>query len=76
MSKLTLSVDDSVVERAKRYAKTRGVSISELVEAYLDLVSRRRGVTAETPVLRSLRGTLRGANPEDYRRHLARKYRG
>jgi len=66
MSKLTLSVDDSVVERAKRYAKTRGVSISELVEAYLDLVSRRRGVTAETPVLRSLRGTLTGANPEDY----------
>jgi len=76
MSKLTLSVDDVVIERAKRYAKTRGVSISELVEAYLDLVSRRRGITAEAPVLRSLRGTLTTANPQDYTRHLARKYRG
>jgi len=76
MSKLTLSVDDSVIERAKRYARTRGVSVSELVESYLDLVSRRtEAKQADTPVLRSIRGILKKADPEDYKRHLVRKYR-
>ena len=76
MSKLTLSVDNSVVQRAKRYARTRGVSVSELVENYLDLVSRRvEGQDADTPVLRSIRGILKKADPEDYKRHLLRKYR-
>jgi hypothetical protein len=31
MSKLTLSIDDAVVSRAKRYARLRGVSVSALV---------------------------------------------
>jgi len=76
MSKLTLSVDDSVVQRAKRYARTRGVSVSELVEGYLDLVSRRvEEKQADTPVLRSIRGILKKADPEDYKRYLVRKYR-
>jgi len=33
MTKLTLSVDEGVVERAKRYAAGRGTSVSRLVEA-------------------------------------------
>ena len=40
MGKLTLSVDASVVKRAKDYAARRGTSVSRLVESYLDLVSR------------------------------------
>jgi hypothetical protein len=74
VSKLTLSIDEAVVERAKRYAKVRRVSVSELVEAYLDLLSRP-AMPADAPVLRSLRGTLKRADPSDYKRHLARKYR-
>ncbi len=35
MSKLTLSVDGEVVARAKCHAKRRGVSVSQMVEAYL-----------------------------------------
>lgn len=38
-SKLTLSVDDGVVRRAKRYARARGTSISRLVERFLALVA-------------------------------------
>jgi len=40
VGKLTLSVDPSVVKRAKDYAARRGTSVSRLVESYLDLVSR------------------------------------
>jgi hypothetical protein len=39
MAKLTLSVDDRVISRAKQYAKQRGLSISGMVEAYLAAVA-------------------------------------
>jgi hypothetical protein len=74
VSKLTLSIDEAVVERPKRYAKVRRVSVSELVEAYLDLLTRPAR-QADAPVLRSIRGTLKRADLSDYKRRLARKYR-
>lgn len=76
MSKLTLSVNDEVVSRAKEYAKRRGVSISEMVEAYLGAVAGPLvPATRDCPVLSSLRGSLNKADRADYRDHLAAKYR-
>lgn len=76
-TKLTLSIDPSVVVRAKRYAKRSGVSISRMVETYLDSVTRpSAGEMPETPVLNSLRGMLKGADPDAYRKHLVKKYLG
>ena len=76
MSKLTLSVDGRVVARAKRYAKQRGASISEMVEAYLAAVAGPPSqVTRDAPILRSLRGSLKKADVESYKRRLAIKYR-
>ena len=75
MAKLTLSVDDSVVRQAKRYARARGTSVSRLVETYLDLLSEPGATGADPPVLRQLRGLLRSADLGDHRRHLRRKYR-
>jgi hypothetical protein len=73
VAKLTLSVDERVVSVAKRYAKQRGVSISAMVEAYLASVAAPSAQDA--PVLRSVRGLLRGAELGDYKQHLERKYR-
>lgn len=76
MAKLTLSVDDRVIVRAKRYAKLRGVSVSQMVETYLSSVAEPVSATpGATPVLRSVRGVLRNAAVSDYRKHLASKYR-
>jgi len=75
MSKLTPSVDEAVIRRAKRYAKKQGVSVSEMVEAYLSAVAGpSTRATADTPVLRSVRGILKKADVRDYQRHLANKY--
>lgn len=75
MGKLTLNVDDGVVSRAKRYAKQRGVSVSEIVEAYLATLVDPPSVTLDAaPILRSVRGVLRKASLADYRKHLAAKY--
>jgi len=76
MAKLTLSVDHRVVSRAKQYAKRRGVSVSKMVEGYLAAVAEPPSSTTEAaPILRSIRGILRHADIDDYRKHLAAKYR-
>ncbi len=77
MSKLTLSVDDRVVSRAKRFAKQQGVSVSAMAEAYLSAVSDPSPHTPENspPILRSLRGVLKKGDPEAYRKYLVAKYR-
>ena len=74
MAKLTLSVEKDTISRAKRYAKREGVSISEMVETYLAEVAGRAGRMRETPILRSVRGVLKRADVEEYRKHLAKKY--
>jgi Family of unknown function (DUF6364) len=74
MPKLTLSVDEAVVKRAKRYAAAQGTSVSKLVERYLDLMARPFEMSDAPPVLRLLRGSARGARAEGYRKHLDRKY--
>ncbi len=76
MAKLTLSVDNRVVSRAKQYAKLRGVSVSKMVEAYLAAVAEPPSpVTGAAPILRSLRGVLKSADIDEYRKHLTAKYR-
>ena len=75
MSKLTLSVDETVIARAKEYAKRRGASVSKLVEDYLDFLSEPPKSKTDAPVLRELRGSLKRAGSEEYKRYLVRKYR-
>ena len=76
MSKLTLSVDSRVISQAKRYAKLRGVSISEMVESYLGAIAEPPSPIAhDAPILRSMRGSLKTASIDEYRKHLTTKYR-
>lgn len=74
MAKLTLSVDDGVISRAKQYAKLHGVSVSQIVEAYLAAVAEPPSTSAPAPVLRSVRGLLKHSSVNQYREHLAGKY--
>ncbi len=69
--KLTITVDSDLVPRAKRYARSRGISLSSLIETELrDLVSE------EAPSFASRwRGKFKPAEREDPRYEaLARKY--
>jgi Family of unknown function (DUF6364) len=79
MSKLTLSVDEDVVLRAKRYAEQQGTSVSRLVETYLDALARPPAVQDKDlpPVTRRLSGILKGGqfDRKEYIDYLERKYR-
>jgi hypothetical protein len=76
MAKLTLSVDAEIISRARRYAARHKVSISGLVGNYLSAVTEQPPSEKKLPpVLSSVRGILRSANTEHYKRYLAKKYR-
>jgi len=73
-TKLTLRVEERLIERAKAYAKESGRSVSQLIADYLALLPERPGggLARLAPIVRSLRGLLRGADVDraDFRRHL------
>jgi hypothetical protein len=77
-TKLTLRIDEELIERAKSHARQSGKSVSQLVADYLELLPPPEQPTTRrlTPIVESLRGALAGSglDEEDYRRHLEEKY--
>ncbi|WP_179353864.1 DUF6364 family protein [Winogradskyella vidalii] len=57
--KLTLSLDNTIIEKAKKYAKSNNVSLSKLIESYLaTLTKQKRDSTKITPLVESLSGVI------------------
>ena len=77
-TKLTLRMDKSLIQRAKSYSNRSGKSVSQIVADYFALLDDEssREVFDLTPIVRSLKGSLRNAavNKEDYRQYLEDKY--
>jgi hypothetical protein len=78
-TKLTLRLDEDTIERAKNYAKDKKISLSSLIENYLNFVTAASEEAAEiTPFVKSLSGAV--ALPEGYdekeayKKHLLEKY--
>lgn len=47
LAKLTLTVDQEVVERAKRYAKRKHRSVSRIIEDYLRIISMEESLGSD-----------------------------
>jgi len=77
-TKLTLRLDEALIDKAKRHSKQSGKSISQLVADYFALIESEGDIsgTELTPRVRGLLGSLKGATvtEEDYRRHLEKKH--
>lgn len=63
-TKLTLTVEKTVIERAKSYAKKTGRSLSELIENYLETITEENNNTDLSPKLQKLVGSVK--LPEDF----------
>lgn len=65
-TKLTLRLNESVIKRAKVYARNHNVSLSKVVESYLDNITKaENGEEVEiSPLIESLSGVIN--LPEDY----------
>ncbi len=54
-SKLTLKLNERVIERAKEYALNKKLSLSRLIENYLDLLTREQEDNLEiSPFVKSI----------------------
>lgn len=77
-TKLTLKLDNSVIEQAKTYAKKKNTSLSKLIESYLGLLVDPQNVQEVTPLVKSLSGVIDLPKnfdyKKDYKKHLTNKY--
>jgi hypothetical protein len=71
-TKLTLTLDDQVIQKAKRYAKAKGQSVSELVESYFKSIAAQENASADelTPTVKSLMGSFKAPKQLDYKKIL------
>jgi hypothetical protein len=75
MQRLSLDPDTEVTARVRRYAGEEGTSLAELAGADLSAGRPPDQVQNDgTSILNSLRGVLKQADQEDYRKHLREKY--
>jgi hypothetical protein len=75
-TKLTLSIDPELIEKARRYSRNRGTSISQIVSRFLAALPDEGQEEEYTPTVRRLLGILPPeADLAEYHRHLEEKYR-
>lgn len=75
LTKLTLSIDKVVIERAKQYAQKTGRSLSDLVETYLEsLVESDKDPDSKElpPKLRRLLGSVKISADLDHKKEIRR----
>lgn len=77
-TKLTLNLNKSVIEQAKSYAKSNHVSLSKLIENYLDSLYRNSDSADEiSPLVASLTGVIPSDSvneKKEYTDYLIEKY--
>lgn len=78
--KLTLKLDEGVIEKAKGYAKSKKTSLSALIENYLQkITSSKKEQQKITPLVKSLSGIIDLPKDFDHKKeysdHLLIKYK-
>lgn len=74
-TKLTLTIDQSVIEKAKRYAKDKERSLSSLIENYLKALTKENNPNEIelTPIVKSLKGSFTAPKDLDYKKELSNR---
>lgn len=71
-TKLTLTIEQSVIEKAKKYARKRERSLSDLIENYLKTLTGGSVNNEDdlTPIVKSLRGSFKLPKNFNYKKEL------
>jgi len=77
-TKLTLRLDDSLIESAKRYAAQSGKSVSRIVSDYFTVIKNEQMNEGPslTPAVLALKGLLKNskASEADYHEYIEKKH--
>jgi hypothetical protein len=79
-TKLTLKLDKEIINQAKRYAESRKISLSKLIEIYLQLLTKESSEKDNiSPLVESLSGVIELPknydDKYDYSEYLTQKYK-
>ena len=79
-TKLTLKLEETVIEKAKKYAKNHRTSLSKLIENYLlNITNDKQKEEKITPLVKSLSGIINLSkdydHKKDYSDFLLNKYK-
>jgi len=79
-TKLTLRLRKSVIERAKQYAQNHRISLSKMIESYLESITTQKAKNIEiSPLVESLSGVIDLNTDFDYKNeysnYLTEKYK-
>jgi hypothetical protein len=74
-TKLTLTIEQSVIEKAKKYAKNKDRSLSNLIENYLKALTKESSSNEIelTPIVKSLKGSFTAPKNFDYKKELTNR---
>lgn len=73
--KLTLSLNQNIIEKAKKYAKRNKTSLSKMIETYFDSLTSAQNDEGEiviTPLVESLCGVIELPKDFDYKKSKAK----
>ena len=72
-TKLTITVEQSIIEKAKAYAKEKGRSLSDIIENYLKTITKDEVITEEiSPLVSSLKGSFKAPKNFNYKKELSK----
>jgi len=79
-TKLTLKLNEDIIEKAKEYAKAKKTSLSDLIENYLQkLTTDKKNNNTITPLVKSLSGVISLSknynDKKEYTNYLTNKYK-
>jgi len=75
-TKLTLTIEQEIIERAKNYAKEKNRSLSDIIENYLKILTkseRKQKVEKLNPIVKSLKGSFKMPKNMDYKKELGNR---
>ena len=74
-TKLTLTLEQHIIKKAKEYAKNKGRSLSDIIENYLKVVVTEKAdlETEIAPLAKSLKGAFKKPSNFDYKKQLTNR---
>jgi hypothetical protein len=74
-TKLTLTIEETIVEKAKKYAREKGRSLSDIIENYLKAITIEdfHKPSELTPIVKSMKGSFKAPDHFDYKKELTKR---
>ncbi len=72
-TKLTLTIEQEIIKKAKEYAKDRNRSLSNIIENYLKILTKEeisKNSNKLNPIVKSLKGSFKMPKNMDYKKEL------